>query len=164
MKIDKTLERIINKVVFDLKKEGVVVNKQIVVDCIQACIDVTALGIKYHYPVQIPYLGKVYPKIKVYVSKLINIKKKAYTPEIAASIQERISDAMERKNLQKSAMLNAKPISIEEFEILLDEYIPQDFRSLEFAFNDKTRYEFLKRIVEVNKTNPNTQPIYVKRK
>lgn len=145
MKIDNTLERIAKETVIECKSKKMDVNNQDVYRCLEFVINCLGLGMSKAVPVEIPYLGKIIPKVRV-GRELGSKLGKATTDEEKEEIKKAILAKSAIKKKLISEYKNQKAFTEKEIDELLKGYINKNYKLLSFAFNSETKRDFLNKL------------------
>lgn len=146
MEIDKTLERIANETIVECKDKKIDVNKQDVYRTLNFMIDCFGLAISKAVPIEIPYLGKVIPKVTIAGIKQEYINYHTAKGTAKEVIQDNINKKLISKSKAVSELKNQRAFTNKETDDLLEGYIAKDLTSLSFAFNNETKTEFLEKL------------------
>lgn len=145
MKIDKTLEGIAKETVEELKSKKIEITNQDVYRCLDFVINCIGLGVSKVVPIEIPYLGKIIPKVRI-KRDLGRQLYEASTDEEKEAIKKAILAKSEIKKQKVIEYKNQRAFTEKEIDELLEGYIDKNNTMLKFAFNEDSKRDFLNKL------------------
>jgi len=146
MQVDDTISEIASEVVKECNDKGIKINKQDVYRTLSFMQDCFGLAISKAVPIEIPYLGKVIPKVTVSGIRQDYVDYHMTKGDGKEAIKAKIISKASEKKKAVSALKTQKAFTNKETDDLLEGYIAKDLISLGFAFNNETKTEFLERL------------------